>query len=129
MCLVFTSEVDDHGIDFVASLSGTGIYYEIQVKSVCTSSYVYISKEKMCHDPVNDPLPEKRLICVLNFVGSQEVGVYLILAPEWSRPNDLLRDRGYEGKKSDPEWGINLSKENQGILDKYAFDDVIMKLV
>ena len=41
---VYTSEVDDHGVDFVAkNLSGE--YFEIQVKSVRNDNYVFIHKE------------------------------------------------------------------------------------
>ena len=38
---VYTSEVDDHGVDFVIKDSA-GIVYEVQVKSVCKSKYVFI---------------------------------------------------------------------------------------
>lgn len=122
---VFTSEVDDHGIDFVASPVKAGTYFEIQVKSICASNYVYIPKDKMCHDQANNPLPKNRIVCVANFIDGQEPDLYLIPAPEWNKPNELLRDRNYEGKQSKPEWGINLSKKNQHILDKYSFYNVI----
>lgn len=37
---VYTSEVDDHGVDFVAKYPGTSTYYEIQVKGSGKGSYV-----------------------------------------------------------------------------------------
>ena len=42
---IFTSEVDDRGIDFVVR-HGQSPFYEIQVKSVRTSNYVFMQKSK-----------------------------------------------------------------------------------
>lgn len=48
---IFTSEVDDHGVDFVMKNSN-GHFFEVQVKAVRTktTSYVFApkSKEKYC---------------------------------------------------------------------------------
>jgi hypothetical protein len=41
----------------------------------------------------------------------------------------LLVDRNYEGLQSAPEWGINISKRNQALLDAYKFDTVIQQLL
>lgn len=38
---VYTSEVDDHGVDFIAKDKDTGIFYEVQVKSLYKSNYNY----------------------------------------------------------------------------------------
>jgi hypothetical protein len=46
----------------------------------------------------------------------------------WKKPNELLVGREYEGKKSKPEWGVNLSLKNKPILDKYEFENQVMKL-
>ena len=39
---VFTSEVDDHGIDFVAAPKNSNNYFEVQVQSVYKGDYVFI---------------------------------------------------------------------------------------
>jgi hypothetical protein len=44
---VYTSEVDDHGVDFIAKAPDTSVYYEIQVKSSRNTKYVYETKDKM----------------------------------------------------------------------------------
>ena len=44
---VFTSEIDDHGVDFVAHHPKDKTYFEIQVKSVRDFNYVFIRKDKM----------------------------------------------------------------------------------
>ena len=57
---VYTSEVDDHGVDFVARNPVDDRYYEIQVKAVRNLDYVYIRKDKMVLSP-------QRLGCLLLF--------------------------------------------------------------
>ena len=127
---VFTSEVDDHGIDFVAAPKNSNNYFEVQVKSVYKGNYVFIPKEKMCHDLVKDPLPKNRLVCLLLFVDEQDPSIYIIRAPEWIKSNDLLKNRDYDkpGQTSKPEWGINLSSKGKELLNAYRFDDVIASL-
>ena len=57
---VYTSEVDDHGGDFVARNPVNDRYYEIQVKAVRNLDYVYIQKDNMV-------LSLQRLVCLLLF--------------------------------------------------------------
>jgi hypothetical protein len=47
--------------------------------------------------------------------------LYFILSTAWQTPDDLLKDYDYnaEGLKSQPEWGISLSKRSIHLLDKY----------
>lgn len=42
---VYTAEVDDKGIDFVVRKDATQ-YYDVQVKSVFKSTYIFMQKEK-----------------------------------------------------------------------------------
>ena len=97
---VYTSEVDDHGVDFV-SKSTSGIFYEIQVKSlrVSKAGYVFILKSKM------DINSKNRIVCLVCFINSKYPTIYLIPATAWKEPNELLRDRNYDGQnqKSKPE--------------------------
>ena len=58
---VYTSEVDDHGVDFVAKLPRSNRFLEVQVKSVRDYKYTSIYKSKM------QSLSEDRLICYLHF--------------------------------------------------------------
>jgi len=104
---VYTSEVDDHGVDFVAKSPRDGQFYEIQVKSVRKTNYVYIPKDKM-------QLVPTRLVFLLLFTDGQLPACYLIPAQAWNHPDELLvsRDYGEAGQTSKPEWGINLSQKN-----------------
>ena len=111
---VYTSEVDDHGVDFVARNPDDGQYYEIQVKAVRNLDYVYIRKDKMVLSPA-------RLIYLLLFSNGALPDCYVIPSQTWKDPNALFVDRNYDklGQKSAPEWGINLSKRNLPLLEPY----------
>jgi hypothetical protein len=120
---VFTSEVDDHGVDFV--VKGNNGFYEIQVKSIqSTSGYVFMKKE-------NFNVKNKDLyLCLLIFEQGRFPDLYLISAEEWINENELLRNRDYgkPGQLSKPEWGINTSKKNMCLLSKYTFDKIILDM-
>ncbi len=105
---VYTSEVDDHGVDFVARNPKNNVYYEIQVKSVRDTGYVFMKKADM-------PLTDNRLICLLIFSESKLPAVFIIPATVWKIPDGLFVSHDYDK----PEWGINLSKKNIPLLDKY----------
>lgn len=111
---VYTSEVDDHGVDFVAKDTVTGIFYEVQVKGLYKASYVVLPKDKLNVD-------DRHLVCFLHFVENELPNVYVIPATVWKTPNSLFVDRNYDkpGQKSKPEWGINVSKKNMALLEAY----------
>ena len=115
---VYTSEVDDHGVDFIAKLPGKNEFFEVQVKSVRDYGYIYMAKSKM------PELSEDRLVCYLHFIDGQLPDVFVIPATAWKNPNAVLVDRKYDkpGQKSEPEWGINISKKNYNLLDEYKVD-------
>ena len=112
---VYTSEVDDHGVDFVAKMPGDNKFYEVQVKSIRDCGYIFIEKSKM------PELSEERLVCVLRFVNGKLPYVFVIPSSEWKNPNTLLKDKNYDkpGQKSKPEWGINISEKNLDLLAEY----------
>ena len=120
---VYTSEVDDHGVDFVARDPVSGKYYEVQVKSVREYTYVYSQKDKM-------PISPDRMLCLLRFENGSLPECYIIPSIVWLAPNDLFVDRPYgkEGQTSKPEWGINLSKKNMHILKAYNAEAFFSKI-
>jgi hypothetical protein len=119
---VYTSEVDDHGIDFIVKTK-SGIFLEIQVKSVLKTKYVFMQKEKW-----NIESPTTYLSLLL-FEDGKLPETYLIPATAWKTPNVLLGDKDYEGLKSKPEYGLNLSKRNMQLLQEYKLEDVIATIV
>jgi hypothetical protein len=117
---VYTTEVDDRGIDFVVRKDG-GRFYEVQVKSVRDLSYTYCTKDKM-------PLIPERIVALVLFEDGADPSLFLIPSLAWKKPDALLVDREYEGKRSKPEWGINLSRKNLPLLNSYRFSDIIVGL-
>lgn len=122
---VYSSEVDDHGVDFIVKVPGTTKFYEVQVKSVRDYGYVFISKSKM---PV---LTSDRLVCYLHFLDDQLPDVFVIPATAWDKPNAVLVERNYDkpGQTSTPEWGINISKKNFRVLDSYKADNKLKEIL
>jgi hypothetical protein len=114
---VYTTEVDDRGIDFVVRYKKNP-FIEVQVKSVRKPGYVFMQKSKFTiHD---------HLYLALCFLKEGKApALYLIPSTAWLKPNALFADRDYENKKSKAEWGINISKKNIAALEKYRFDDTI----
>lgn len=94
---VYTSEVDDHGIDFVAK-GKNGIFYEVQVKSVRNDNYVFIRKSKIVLD-------DKHLVCFIRFNDGELPDCYVFPATVWMNPDgSLFTSKDYESLKSAPEY-------------------------
>ena len=118
---VYSAEVDERGIDFVLRKSDSD-YYDVQVKSVRTLHYTYFPKK------IFKPR-ENLLVAFVVCVEGKPPEFYLIPSIDWlSKPNDLLVSYDYRGKRSEPEWGLSLSKKNMPILQSYAFDKMYTKL-
>jgi hypothetical protein len=118
---VYTSEVDDHGIDFIAKTK-RGRFLEIQVKSLRTN-YVFMQKTKW--DINNSDL----YLSLLLFVDDRLPEFYLIPAAAWKTPNDLFCDKDYEGLKSKPEYGPNISAKNRMLLLPYKLENAIKEFL
>jgi hypothetical protein len=113
---VYETEVDDHGVDFIVKARNTSEFYEVQVKSLRKSNYVYIQKEKFQMD-------DHHLVCFLKFTVGKMPDVYLIPMTAWETKNGVFVERNYgKGKKSKPEWGINYSKKNKHLLEPYRIE-------
>ncbi len=120
---VYTSEVDDHGVDFIAK-NKSGTYYEIQVKSVRNDNYVFIQKDKIVLDDVH-------LVCLIRFVDDELPNCYVFPATVWEHPDgSLFTSKDYIGLKSKPEYGINIKKKgNKVLLEKYNVDDTLLNIL
>jgi hypothetical protein len=119
---VYTSEVDDHGIDFVAKTKG-GRYLELQVKAVRQNNYTFMSKDKWNIDEQNTYL------ILLLFTDNKMPDVYMIPATSWKSPDALLVDKDYVGFKSKPEYGVNISKKNLPLLERFSIEKTIESVI
>lgn len=73
---IYTSEVDDKGIDFIAR-KGADKYWDVQVKSVYKSKYIFFAKNAFDIQQAN------LLVAVVPFVDGDAPIIYLIPAQEW----------------------------------------------
>ncbi|HET7231823.1 MAG TPA: hypothetical protein VFJ16_17560 [Longimicrobium sp.] len=117
---VYTSEVDDRCVDFVVRREG-GQFFDVQVKSLRGYGYIFIEKRKL-------PISPHRLVATVVLHPEREPELYLLPMTAWLVPSQLLVSRDYAGLKSKPEWGINISRKNQPLLDTFRFNGVIGKL-
>ena len=116
---VYTSEVDDHGVDFVIK-DRRGNFYEVQVKSIRKTNYAFIPKDKIKTDKAH-------LVCLVKFTDGEMPKLYVFPATVWNNPNEVFVDRPYdkEMQKSKAEWGINYSKKHLDILEIYAAEKTL----
>jgi hypothetical protein len=119
-CDVFTSEVDDHGIDFVVRTK-EGTHYDVQVKSYRPgTTYVYLPR-------VHPSL----LLAVVQFVDGELPALFLVQSCVSGGPNPMFKKCYYtEAGKREFEWGLSLAKKNLALLEKdHAFHAMISNLV
>ncbi len=117
---VYTTEVDDRGIDFVTRYKENE-YLPTQVKSIRKLGYVYLRKDKF-------DLSEDLFLALTILNEKQEPILYLIPSTAWEKPNALFVSRDYIGLESKPEWGLNLSQKNMHYLEQYTFLNMLPQL-
>lgn len=118
---VYSSEIDDRGIDFVARLRPAP-FIEIQVKSIRKSGYVFMQKSKF-------PLNSDRYLALVIFNEASAPEISIIPASRWTTRDQLFVSRDYEGLKSVPEWGLNLSARNLPLLKEFSVESFVSSLV
>jgi hypothetical protein len=112
---VFTSEVDDKGIDFVVRKSEIQ-YYDVQVKSSRNMSYIFFPKHKF-------QLRPNLLAIVVLFDDDKPADIFILPSEVWRKPTSLFVSRDFKGV-SKPEWGLNLSRKNLVELETYRFERI-----
>lgn len=118
---VYGTEVDDRGIDFVARYE-QGPFIEVQVKSLRSLGYVFLEKAKFM-------LRDHLYLALGLLLAEQPPDLYLIPSIAWKEGNALFVSRDYRGRKSKPEWGLNISQKNMPFLVPYRFETVVGSLI
>lgn len=111
---VYSSEVDDHGVDFIAK-NKAGDYLEVQVKTICKTNYMFIQKEKI-------ELDNKHIVALIRLEDNEEPEMFVFPATVWANPNQVFKDRSYG------EWGINYSKKNRKLIEMYISETSLPRL-
>lgn len=121
---IYSTEVDDKGIDFVGKVNRDR-YVDFQVKSIRTkTSYIYIKKETW-----KDGLHENLYLVLVVITEKGMPEIFLIPSIVWRTPNKIFVDRPYgkEGQKSKPEWGMNIPKKLE-LLSEFEFTKQVEKI-
>lgn len=112
---VYTAEVDDHGIDFVAETKRG--FLKFQVKTVRdTTNYVFMKKDVF---DIND---SSLYLLLLVLTDGEHPDIYVIPAASW---NDKSKTAFVYHPYDTPEYGINLSKKNKPQLTEYGIENFI----
>lgn len=112
---VLPSTVEGSAVDFTVRRGGR--HYDIKVRSLTGNNYVFFEKDKFV-------LRENLFATVLIFTNAESPEAFLIPSTQWLNPNDLFVSRDYEGLKSKPEWGLNISERNSEILAEFKFGKI-----
>jgi hypothetical protein len=98
-------------------------FYDVQAKTVQLPQGNYVFRKKFFE------LRRDTLLAALIVLNQHEAPqAFLIPATAWLEPDALLCSMDYEGKKSEPEWGIPLSARNLPLLERFAFEQQVARL-
>lgn len=115
---IYTSEIDDHGIDFVAE--GRNGFLKFQVKGIRgPSQYVFMLKE---YFNIED---DAMFLLLMLLIDGEHPDMYIIPTSAWRQKSSVFVSHDYEGKKSKPDYGVNVSKKNMPELEKYHIENML----
>lgn len=118
---VFTAEVDDRGIDFVIR-TDSGKHYDVQVKSVRGSSYIFLRQDKFTPR-------ENMLVAIVRFAHDGEPPkLYLVPSTTCGQSDGPFVNRPYPNLRSKPEWGLTWSKRTVERLESFKFCNTVRRL-
>ncbi len=113
---VYTAEVDDRGIDFVARKGQQ--FYEVQVKTITNENQQLITESKFRSSPYF-------LVVLVRLVEGFPPTISVFSGNMWCSDDGLLIYKGYEGLKSKPEYRIQLTKGRLPLLKKYSLENFV----
>lgn len=119
---IYSAEVDDHGIDFVAE--GKNGFLKFQVKSSRSASqYVFMEKE---HFNIED---DTLFLFLMLLTDGHHPDAYLIPTAAWRQESKVFVGHNYPGGTSKPDYGVNVSRKNMPELEKYRLETRIAFLL
>lgn len=117
---IYTSEVDDHGIDFVAEVNDD--FLKFQVKTIRKGTGYVLLKEK--YFKISD---SKLYLLLLVLVDGEHSAVYMIPTSAWENKEKTIFV--HRPNYSEPEYGINISAKNMDQLEEFKLEKMIDKIV
>ena len=121
---VYSSEVDDHGIDFVTE-SKRG-FLKFQVKSIRLESTRYV----FVHEKDFDITDENMYMFLIILADGEHPDCYIIPATAWvDKENEGNSLFVHHPNYKEPEYGLNISDKNLAKLQKYRMSLMINSLI
>ncbi len=116
---IYTAEVDDHGIDFVAETDRGFLKFQVKAIRTATTKYVFMRE---AHFDIHD---DGLFLFLILLADGEHPDTYVIPASAWKNESKMLVYHAYEGKRSKPEYGLNLSSKNMPELEKFRLENMI----
>lgn len=113
---VYTSEVDDRGIDFVCRFPSCPHFYEVQVKTVMDFNLQFINETKFKKST-------SFLVVLVRLKDGEKPEIYVFRGTDWDSEDGVLKFNRYEGKKSQPAYEIRLSQKRLDAMEKYRLSE------
>ncbi|MFM2058817.1 MAG: hypothetical protein RLY71_3202 [Pseudomonadota bacterium] len=110
--LVFSAEIDDRGIDFVARRDD-GHHFDVQVKTITGKNYTFINQSKFNKDLI---------ICLVILKELSPPTMYLFIGSDWEKDTSGLLTHKHFPSQKEAEYGINITICNLPLLSAYEFD-------
>lgn len=114
---VYAPFVDERGIDLIVRTheNGASRFIELQVKTVRVpqSNYIFFRKR---HFPIG---PDRYVALVMLREDASEPDIFLIPSQAWRIPCPVFVSRDYDGLKSEPEYGLPLTKAALAKIEDY----------
>jgi hypothetical protein len=100
----------------LAVRTGGGRSLEVFVSTQRVGGYAFWTKRRL-------QLGEHRFAVLVLLGDEPEPTVYLVPSLAWVNASPPLTDRDYEGGKSEPEYGIDITRSAVTLLRRYAWTD------
>jgi hypothetical protein len=111
--------VSDHGSGKLAATSPDGRAIELFVSTQRLGGYAVWTKRRF--------QPSADLYAAIAVLGDgEQPDLYLLHSTEWEHAAPPLTDRDNVGKRSEPEFGVLLSRSNLPALERYRWDDAAL---
>lgn len=117
--LVFSAEVDDRGIDFVARRTD-GKHFDVQVKTITGTNYTYIKESKFS---------ENLIVCLVVLNEGTPPSTFLFLKSDWDdTANGSLLKVNTFGTPPKREYGFHLAQKRSDLLNSFELSSRINSL-
>lgn len=115
---VYSSEVDDHGIDFVAETKKGFLKFQVKSIRLAATKYVFMRKDFF------ETLDDNMYLFLIVLKDGEHPNAYIVPTSAWRINTGSKLFVHHENYKK-PEYGVNVSAKNMSELEPYSIDKMI----